>query len=96
MLVLTRRFKEALRVTDTVQITVQWVSESYAQFKIKNLQTGDQRIEKVNIGKAFDVIDLVSVRVLRINGCQVSVGIDAPREIMVHREEIYQRMMAAA
>ncbi len=39
--------------------------------------------------EAIIIDDNVSIRVLSIQGNQVRLGIDAPREIEVHREEIY-------
>lgn len=43
--------------------------------------------ESVQIG------DDVSIRVLSVNNGIVKFGIDAPREISVHREEIYQKTL---
>jgi carbon storage regulator len=36
--------------------------------------------------------DNVSVTVLRVKGNQVRLGVNAPREVSVHREEIYDRI----
>ena len=39
--------------------------------------------------EAIMINDNISIRVLGIQGNQVRLGIDAPRDIQVHREEIY-------
>jgi carbon storage regulator len=46
------------------------------------------------IGEVFRVGDDVNVTVLGIKGNQIRIGIDAPKNITVHREEIYQRVLA--
>ena len=44
------------------------------------------------IGESFRVGDAVSISVLGVKGAQVRIGIDAPKELAVHREEIYQKI----
>lgn len=44
------------------------------------------------IGEAVMIADEVSVAVLSINGAQVRLGVTAPRNVPVHREEIYERI----
>lgn len=44
------------------------------------------------IGETVIIGDDVKVKVLGVHGNQVRLGVDAPKELSVHREEIYQRI----
>nr|CAA6830722.1 MAG: Carbon storage regulator [uncultured Thiotrichaceae bacterium] len=44
------------------------------------------------VGETLMIGDDVSVTVLGVKGNQVRLGINAPRDVAVHREEIYERI----
>jgi carbon storage regulator len=44
------------------------------------------------VGETLMIGDEVTVTVLGVKGGQVRLGVNAPREVGVHREEIYQRI----
>lgn len=44
------------------------------------------------VGETLMIGDSVSVTVLGVKGNQVRIGINAPKDVAVHREEIFQRI----
>jgi carbon storage regulator len=46
------------------------------------------------VGETLMIGDEVTVTVLGVKGNQVRIGVNAPRDVAVHREEIYDRIKA--
>ena len=46
------------------------------------------------VGEKLVIGENVIVTVLGVKGNQIRIGIDAPPEVQVHREEIFQRILA--
>ena len=44
------------------------------------------------IGESVVIGDNIKLTVLGVKGSQVRLGIDAPKDVAVHREEIYDRI----
>lgn len=44
------------------------------------------------VGESLLIGDDVSITILNIRGNQVKIGVKAPKDVSVHREEIYQRI----
>ena len=46
------------------------------------------------VGEKLVIGENVTVTVLGVKGNQIRIGIDAPPEVQVHREEIFKRILA--
>jgi len=44
------------------------------------------------VGEAISIGDDIQISIVEIKGTQVKLGIQAPKNIEVHREEIYQKI----
>ena len=44
------------------------------------------------VGEAITIGDNINITVLGMQGNQTRLGIDAPKDVAVHREEIYEKM----
>lgn len=46
-----------------------------------------------NSNESIQIGGYVIVTILSVNGNQVRIGIDAPKDVAVHREEIYEKII---
>jgi len=44
------------------------------------------------LGERITIGDDITIRLLEIKGSQVKLGIEAPKSISIHRQEIYERI----
>jgi carbon storage regulator len=44
------------------------------------------------IGESFNIGDDIKVIIYNVRGKQVRIGIEAPKNVIIYREEIYQRI----
>lgn len=45
-------------------------------------------------GETITIGENIQIRVLDVKGGQVRIGVDAPREVSVNREEVFERVQA--
>lgn len=44
------------------------------------------------VGESINIGDEVTVKVLEVNGANIKIGINAPRDISIYRQEVYDRI----
>ncbi len=44
------------------------------------------------IGESLIISDNITITILGVKGTQVRIGVNAPKEVSVHREEIYKKL----
>ena len=79
------------------EIFLKILEEVVTEILCKKEQKGDgllvlsrQRDESIVIGKSIDILENIEITIVDVRGDKVRLGINAPREISVHRKEIYK------
>ena len=47
------------------------------------------------VGEALMIVDQTKIVVLGVIGSHIRLGINAPKDVMVHREEIYEKIQGS-
>ncbi len=73
---------------------VSWGGESYSSGLLASCidHENDMLILTRRVGETLMIGDQVTVTVLGVKGNQVRIGVEAPRDVAVHREEIFDRI----
>lgn len=45
------------------------------------------------VGESINIGNSIKITVVSIDGSQVRLGIDAPKDVIVHREEVYKKII---
>lgn len=98
LLVLNRTPGESVMIGDDITVTVFGLDGRRVALSTRyvlaegiwtNLTWHDER-------DAFSITDAIQGCICSVSGNQVRLGIDAPRSVSVHRQEVYNRIHAAA
>lgn len=93
MLVLSRKKNESIIIADNLSVTL--IAANYktemAAFLIKNSSTSREVYKKAD--ESFLVCDKVKIKIIEVCANRVKIGIEAPRDILIYREEIQRKRL---
>ena len=85
MLVLTRREGEGLLIGNDIRVTVLIIFEKRVKLQLKDLEN---KVITCRLGVTTPIRDDISVKVVDIDQKQVKLGIEAPKDMKIDRDEV--------
>jgi carbon storage regulator len=94
MLVLTRRENESLMIGEFFTVKVITIGAEKIQLQVsqKNNKGNQKVIVDLVVGGSYQLPENVNLKMLKVNSTQLKIGITAPLSVVVHREEIYEKI----
>ncbi|MGR3174707.1 MAG: carbon storage regulator [Candidatus Scalindua sp.] len=83
MLVLARRQGESLIIADDIKITVLII------YKAKIKMGVNSEVVTVKLRESISIGDGITIRLIKMDTNQVKLGIEAPEDVSIKREEVY-------
>ena len=84
MLVLTRREGEGLLIGNDIRVTVLILFEKRIKLQLKDIEN---KVITCRLGATTPIRDDITVKVVDIDQKQVKLGIEAPKDMKIDREE---------
>lgn len=97
MLILERKPGESIVIGAVVRVTVMTVWHGRIRVLLTPLcvyPDAQPQRHTLHIGQTLKLTEAISIIVVSIYGCAIKIGVDAPREIAIDREEIHLRKLA--
>ncbi len=83
MLVLARRLGESLIIGNDIKIAVSNICKNQI-----NLCVNDSQCVIVNLQESISIRDGITVKLVKTDKAQVKLGIEAPKDVTINREEV--------
>ncbi len=88
MLVLTRREGEGLLIGNGIRITVLIIFEKRIKLLLKD---SGNKVITCRLGATTPIRSDITIKVIDIDQQQVKLGIEAPKDVTINREEVQKK-----
>lgn len=87
MLVLTRKLGESIIIGDDIKVTVLNISDDQIYLDVNIILES----LTIHLQESISIKDDIKITVVKIDKTQVKLGIDAPKNVIINREEVYKK-----